>query len=478
MQHATFTHDRSGGRDSGAAPGLLLQRKCACGNQTIGGAECAKCRSKEGMLQRRRSHDVDVSAARPLASFPHEAQIQQAFGAPIIGKAVVDPSECARRRVPAFTDHHIAHFASERPSLRVAAHEAAHLAQHGGITHDRNLGAEQHANSIASRIAGGQSIAALIGRTGSAITPALRPYTDISVASQTATEWDAKMPLRVAEDGRMAVGQDGTMHSFWADSGLIAQSNTTLASKKSVIRLNELGDKLTGKAPDGTTTKTLSKVSPKNVANATTGENMNLWADCGKSGRDVMGAGEGTGKNYDKMAAVYRAPQKPPLILQYLGFLPFILSGTPPVVDQQTGASSPEEMKKEIFNEKLGGSGDEGLNKYKALPSAEKDKFDRETGINRYAAPKTGEGYTMSTGGARIPGKSTWNFHWAGVVMTSGDNRVALENYAVGDASVQNSDWEFQMYGSAAKLGQTFHEQHRATGQHGDAPTSMRVTKR
>ncbi|MFP2934220.1 hypothetical protein ACLESO_55690 [Pyxidicoccus sp. 3LG] len=72
----------------------------------------------------------------------------------------------------------------------------------------------------------------------------------------------------------------------------------------------------------------------------------------------------------------------------------------------------------------------------------------------------------------------TWNFHWGGVVMVSGDDRVTLENYAVGNANVKNSDWEFQMYGPASKAGQTFHEQHQATGQHGDSPTTMRVGKR
>jgi hypothetical protein len=81
----------------------------------------------------------------------------------------------------------------------------------------------------------------------------------------------------------------------------------------------------------------------------------------------------------------------------------------------------------------------------------------------------------MSTGGAPIPGNNTWNFHWGGVVMLSGEDRVTMENYAVGNPAVQNSEWEFQMYGTADKTGQTFHEQHRATQQHGDAPTTMQV---
>ena len=51
---------------------------------------------------------------------------------------------------------------------------------------------------------------------------------------------------------------------------------------------------------------------------------------------------------------------------------------------------------------------------------------------------------------------------------------MTLENYAVGDASVQNDEWVFQMYGHQ-KMKQTFHRQHRATGQHGYTPTTMVV---
>ena len=92
------------------------------------------------------------------------------------------------------------------------------------------------------------------------------------------------------------------------------------------------------------------------------------------------------------------------------------------------------------------------------LTDAEREDFDKTVGINRWASPEVGEGYTISSGGASEPGKRTWNFHWAGVVMKGGDDTVTLENYAVGDASVQNQEWVYQMYGSAKDKGQTFHE--------------------
>jgi len=47
-----FAHNHGAARDSLVAPGLLLQRKCACGQHTIGGGECSACGSERTTLQR------------------------------------------------------------------------------------------------------------------------------------------------------------------------------------------------------------------------------------------------------------------------------------------------------------------------------------------------------------------------------------------------------------------------------------------
>jgi hypothetical protein len=423
-------------------------------------------------------NEATITKSHALATYPHQRQIEMALGTQVPGQAIVDPAGCKRCNALAFTENQVAHFGTERPSLEVAGHEAVHLLQHAGITRDVGLGPERHACTVARAMTEGGSARHLVSASGSAVQSGVRPYTEVPVAAQTATEWDAKMPLRLAEDGRMAVGQDRAMHSFWAESSLIAQSNTILASRKSVIRLLELSDKIGGSAPSGAAARSLSNVSAQNAATATQGDAMNIWADCGKSARDVMGAGEGTGENYEKMTASFRAREKPPKWIRYIGGVAVLLSGTPQLEKRQTVASLPKAMKKEIFNAKLGGSGDEGLRTYNALSPAEKEAFDKETGINRFAAPETGQGYTMSSGGADVPDKTTWNFHWAGVVMHSGSDRVTLENYSIERPTVRNTKWEFQMYGSAAKADQTFYEQHKATGQHGQAPTAMQVEKR
>jgi hypothetical protein len=113
---------------------------------------------------------------------------------------------------------------------------------------------------------------------------------------------------------------------------------------------------------------------------------------------------------------------------------------------------------------------------YAQQSERERDVISSNAGINEYARPDVGQGFTISTGGEHFKGESTWNFHWAGVILKSanGADSVTLENYAVGDASVQNTDWVFQMYGHREKA-QTFHQQHQALRQHGKMPTTMVV---
>jgi hypothetical protein len=122
------------------------------------------------------------------------------------------------------------------------------------------------------------------------------------------------------------------------------------------------------------------------------------------------------------------------------------------------------------------GIADDVLALYTSFSSKAQQIMSRNAGINEYAVPDVGQGFTISSGGAPVPDRRTWNFHWAGVVLKSADgaDSVTLENYAVGDAQVQNDEWVFQMYGHQRKA-QSFHRQHRATGQHGRTPTTMVV---
>lgn len=126
---------------------------------------------------------------------------------------------------------------------------------------------------------------------------------------------------------------------------------------------------------------------------------------------------------------------------------------------------------------------------YWELGEAGRDRFDQEAGINHYANPEIGESYSMATEpempGFKQAGDSTWNFHWAGVIMKDGGDNVTLENYAmmadasglvngIPQADYINRDWGFYMYGTQDK-DQSFHAAHLGTGTHGTHATSIRV---
>ncbi|MFP2934219.1 hypothetical protein ACLESO_55685, partial [Pyxidicoccus sp. 3LG] len=121
-------------------------------------------------------------------------------------------------------------------------------------------------------------------------------------------------------------------------------------------------------APGGGAVRTLSRVEPENLATGTAGNTMNIWADCGRSGRDVMGAGRGTGKNFDEMTARYRKYETP-------GFFTKLFdmdwSGRPRLVEKETSAYSPDTMKAEILRDKLGGATlSDAFARYQALSPA------------------------------------------------------------------------------------------------------------
>ena len=134
------------------------------------------------------------------------------------------------------------------------------------------------------------------------------------VANQGVGKWNVGDPVRVSEDGKMAVAEKDPNHKFWAIPELVDSSNTVLEDNKSVIRLKALGGTLESPAPNGSGARSLNRVTPENKSNGTSGDTMKLWADCGKSCRDVVGAGEGTGWvecNVERMTASYRELHTP-----------------------------------------------------------------------------------------------------------------------------------------------------------------------
>ena len=320
---------------------------------------------------------------------------------------------------------------------------------------------------------------------------------------QRFTKWDdSGKTYRVSDDSTAAVVEGYPNHELYAKAGKAKASNKKLQSVGSGIELEE--ESTTKQVPKGSGTETLKKVVPinKTQSGKNKGEDMEIWADCGKSSGVVVGSTNRT--------ALYRR-----------SYYKFFGSRV-----QSTSASSPGLMKAEIIKHLLETTAHHQLlagvdkssitntlseakviktamdkalkdkkwdvyraerKKYAAklmsfyigLKADVKDNIDKTLEINKYANPDVGQGYTMSSGGANYAGTSTWNFHWGGVVMKSDDGKdnITLENYAVGDASVKNKDWDFAMYGTV-KNGQTFHDEHHDTHQHGKDPTTMVVKKK
>ncbi|EAY29650.1 hypothetical protein M23134_00534 [Microscilla marina ATCC 23134] len=123
--------------------------------------------------------------------------------------------------------------------------------------------------------------------------------------------------------------------------------------------------------------------------------------------------------------------------------------------------------------------GDAMLYFYNKQPKAKRETIDKQLQINKYANPEIGQGYTMASGGEKDSNRRYWIYHWAGVVMKSDDgaDNVTLENYSVSRRNEQNKKWSFSMYGTQ-KEGQTFHEQHKESQQHGKTPTTLTIQKK
>ncbi len=157
----------------------------------------------------------------------------------------------------------------------------------------------------------------------------------------------------------------------------------------------------------------------------------------------------------------------------YTAFLAKVDAPTGKTVSELlTGYFDAAKLKNDLIAEIMG--------PYLALSAVQREAFDKKSGTNRHANPDVGDAYTISSGGADKPGTSTWNFHWAGVIFksTTGSDNITMENYA----GNQNTEWRLQMYGvptqGDARNGQTFHEKHYDTNQHGELPTTMSTEKK
>jgi hypothetical protein len=126
--------------------------------------------------------------------------------------------------------------------------------------------------------------------------------------------------------------------------------------------------------------------------------------------------------------------------------------------ERETTAGGPWRIRDEtLVGAGLGADAASARTAYQAMTPAAQDAFDMAHGINRYAAPNVGESYMSVRNDALT--SAGFNFHWGGVVMVSGGDRVTFENFARGGGyGAQNILWYFDMYGPPSKVGQTWHD--------------------
>lgn len=379
-------------------------------------------------------------ASRPMV-YPHSANIERAVGRSFGGRALHDPASCAERNVEAFTDGDTTHFATDAPSLHVAAHEAAHVLQHSGSSNDARLGAEGHASAVADAAVAGRDASQLIGSAGSAVSDSVHNYTLVRNRDQSPGNYQAGMDLRVSEDGRAAVADGQTKHCF-AELALILEADKILQSKGSGVKLSWLPDVLEGEAPDGSGTKRqLLRVQPelKMSDSGKNGDKQTLYADCGRSSREVMGPTTTNtfpvGLHRDASGKEHETTRR---------------------------SSDPNDLLGDILiNAGLGKTRQEARKAYEDLSAEDREKYDKRLGLNKYAQAGVGDAFTTVR---HRDAKIDWDYHWAGVLMATGQDRVTLENVTEGKRmpiSRKNDEWFFNMYGPSVTGAGSFHNENK-----------------
>jgi|GEM_PF-3452100 len=309
-------------------------------------------------------------------------------------------------------------------------------------------------------------------------------------------------PAQVSEDLSLATIPEDP-HGLYAEASKVAESNAKLEAVGAKIRLQETGE--SGEVQAEGKKKSLSKVLPMNMFNNTSGEDMQLYADCGRSNSMITGSldrkanytnlkGEKTQSKSGDPAAmkleifrhVFETLKNDPEYAENAGIQRVV--STFYKYEQQAYdlsdeiAAAADERTAAKLKKKQSLMWRRMLEAYDRIPGRTRKKFDEQIGINDFANPDVGEGYAISSGGnyhANMKDQ-TWNFHWGGVVMKSnnGKDNVTLENFAVGDWDAQNNDWAFSMYGVGSEGKQSFHAKMNATKGFGKRPTTMAIGKR
>lgn len=320
--------------------------------------------------------------------------------------------------------------------------------QHAGVTRDFGLGAEGHAAALADAVASGAPARGLIGARGRPVAPAVRHYVETSEYGG----WG-----RLAETGETLThsGQEA-----YATPGLIAGANDVLSARRSGISLSAGGGGKTVTAPDGSGSKSLSKVDVRMDADPNGEE---FYADCRQAAEEVMG-----GKGENVVERVYVKPGGMPVGVtppdRPLDYAAMVI-----YVDERVSAlpgykemSEAEKLEAVADARSAWDWEDPDVKKAYRKKAVSRAKA-RELGINEFATPRVGEAYAVFPD--TPPGQGEYKFHYATVVMATGGDSVTFEN-AGGARDEMSRSWKFETYGPPHKPEQTFHGQWASFGEH------------
>lgn len=420
-----------------------------------------RLRSHAGRTQERaadrHSHDSRPLAAgnqalqrhlRSSIAFPHEARLRALMPVPVPLTARLDPTGCAVRGAVAYTDGSVSYFGAARPSLHVAAHEAAHQLQHAGVTRDAWLGAEGHAGAVADAAVAGAVPRGLVGGRGKRVQSATRNY----VETDKDGNWKG---LKDVHGGRISeTGETLTFgsHEAFATPALISAAGAILKAKRSGIAISPGAAGKVVEAPDGSGPKPLAHVEVVLEGDPNKGD---FASDCREASKKVMGAEKAP------EAAICSPGGVSGIVYPVPGGDPRNLVVLVAMLDDRIRKTSgfeslTKEEKQKIVNQVYA--------EFENLTSAQREKRRdwpisderaKTMGINQWAAPGVGEAFAIYRSKPANVGQ--YDFHYATVIMAAGENRVTLEN-AGGAPGEQSKDWKMQTYGPT-RLHQSFHEE-------------------
>lgn len=401
---------------------------------------------------------ADAGVAGSGAQLPYLDQIQRSFGRfditgvrAHIGGAAAAASERMGAAGYALGNDVALEAGS---SLHVVAHEAAHVIQQRcGVQLAGGVGTagdeyEQNANAVADRVVRGESAEDLLSRyaDGAGAASSGRSLQLYTVVDNPKLPWD-----RMSDDGRMAVSDHE--RDAWAEPDLIASSNKVLEQNKSRAKIEMESGFTKVKAAGREHYLRKFKMVDRGAGfwqRAFGDAEVDLIDDCGSANQQMLG---GERLHDRRFAAATNA---------YGGVKEYTSPSAYHGDDNRAGGdiSTTEQMSGEIYVRimlrefKKALNRTEALKAWNALTVAEKDALSKKYGINKYAAPKVGEGVTI--GSERdMPGTKAggYNFHFALNLMSAGADYISLEDFDGSDVK-----YYFKMYGPASK-GQSFAEE-------------------